>query len=398
MKNKLTFGILMTMALSLMLAGCSKNAPAQLEDKQVDVQETVIDSAEAYASDGDNSGTEAVATATTVEKGSDTDVAKADASNTDVTDTDASNADVADASDTARTDDANKSDNDELSAYADFLSNYMSHPVVSTLMEDAFGGEEDDNPADAESVYSTLIYVNDDDTIELALTNGACPWNPVHLFTYEDGEVRQVGEYSMYGMMYYAPKSGHILPMYYPPAGEAEINLFDSDETITLDMDKEFGNYLPVADYNSTCLAKVNDFEQELVQLKKTAPIGVTPLGAPIIDDSYLTEGEVTFEGKHAEQIPGIWYLQTDDDIEITWIEFDTNGTFTTHNIYNETNVGYIKYEEESPLLEDGGIYYLYNSDGTRYDSFEIGPVEDYGYIMNFFGRVYFKHPETWKD
>ncbi|WP_029318817.1 hypothetical protein [Butyrivibrio sp. AE3004] len=280
----------------------------------------------------------------------------------------------------------------EISAYADFLSDYMKHPVISAKIADEW--DEDDKPENSQDVFFTLIYVDDDDIPELALSNGSCPWNPVHLFTYADGSVKEMGEYSMYGKMYYSPKKGYILPMYYFPPGNAEINIYGSEKTIYYDIDRIVNSFLPVADYNCSSLSSVRDITGELERMKKVAPTGITPLGAPIVDDSYLTEGEVLFKGKHADQIPGIWYLSTDDDYDITWIEFDNNGTFTAHgNVEGDVISGYISYEQESPLLEDGGIYYLFYPDGTRYDGFEIGPVEDYGYMMNFFGRVYYKHP-----
>ncbi|MCR5403715.1 MAG: hypothetical protein K6E91_07865 [Butyrivibrio sp.] len=279
----------------------------------------------------------------------------------------------------------------EIAAYAKFLSGYMEHPAMSTSLSEEFG--EEDKPDEAGDVLFSLIYLDDDDIPELVLANGTAPWNPVHVFACKDGEVKETGEYSMYGKMYYTPKKGYILPMYYIPVADAEIMIYGSDKTIPFDLDRDSKSFISPADYNSRSLADVKDMEDELARMKESAPLGISAMGAAIIDDSYLTEGVVSFDGKHAGQIPGIWYLQTEDAVAPTWIEFDTNGTFTTH--YNEmagAATGYIRYEQESPILEDGGIYYLYYSDGTRYDAFEIGPDSEHGYMMNFFGRVYYRN------
>lgn len=284
-------------------------------------------------------------------------------------------------------------ENAEIAAYAYFLSDYMEHPAMSEELSEDFG--EEDKPESEEDVIFSLIYIDDDDIPELTVANGTAPWNAVHVFTYKDGEVVEAGEYSMYGRAYYTPKKGQILPMYYIPVADAEIMVYGSDETIPFDLDRDEKNFISTDEYNGMSLADVKDMEDELIRMKKTAPLGITPLGALIIDDSYLKESELLIEGKQADKIPGIWYLVTEDVDAPTWIEFDTNGTFTTH--YNEAGgeiSGYIEYEQESSLLEDGGIYYLYKFDGTRYDSFEIGPDDDNVCMMNFFGRVYYKFQE----
>jgi hypothetical protein len=131
----------------------------------------------------------------------------------------------------------------------------------------------------------------------------------------------------------------------------------------------------------------------------KTDSKATTPLGAPIIDDSYLKKGNLTIEGKHAKEIPGIWYLETEDAVGIvpTWIEYDTEGNFTAHNSDGTTDaVGKIVYREESPIMTDGLIYDLFKSDGTNYMSFEMGPGWDHGYVMDYAGMLYYKDPANW--
>ncbi|SEL21559.1 hypothetical protein SAMN04487770_10777 [Butyrivibrio sp. ob235] len=284
---------------------------------------------------------------------------------------------------------------DSIKAYADFLENYMQHPVISTMYEEGFG--EEDRPVDASDVVFELIYVNDDDIPDLVLANGDCPWNPVHLFTVEEGEVKQVGEYSMYGLMYYSPKTGEILPNYYIPAGNAEINIFGSDKTKPYDLDKDATRFLKSPDIQGMRLNEVKDFESTLAHMKSAAPTGLTPVGAPIIDDSYLKEGEVTFEGKHAAAIPGIWYLYYDDGIAPTWMEFDTVGTFTAHDADGFVEAtGYVEFRDKDPILEDGEIYRLFYSDGTFYKDFEFAPVDDFGYMMDYAGQLYYKDPDNW--
>jgi hypothetical protein len=289
---------------------------------------------------------------------------------------------------------ANRQD-EEIKAYAEFLSDYMDHPAVSTLYKDDFG--ETDEPVDKSCVYFELIYLDDDDTCELALANGDCPWHPIHVFSYSDGKVEQGGEYSMYGQMYYSPKKSYVLPMYYLPAMETDIDIYGTDKTITFKPGVDENAFLRLFDNNVALLSEVKDLEAELTRMKEVAPIGITPIGAPITDDSYLKEGKSKIEGEYGEELPGIWYRFTEESDLPTWIEVDTNGTFTAHAFdgYVEAT-GYINYYGDSPILKNGYIYNFKNSDGTEYMDFEMAPVKDYGYMLDYCGIIYYKNPEKW--
>lgn len=158
----------------------------------------------------------------------------------------------------------------EITAYAKFLSTYMEHPAMSKTLSEEFG--EEDKPESLVGVSFTLIYVDDDDIPELAVANGDAPWNPVHVFSYKDGEVKETGEYSMYGKMYYSPKKGYILPMYYIPAENAEIEIYGSEKTIPFNLDRDSKNFISPSDYNSMFLSDAKDMEDELTRMKEAAP------------------------------------------------------------------------------------------------------------------------------
>lgn len=300
-----------------------------------------------------------------------------------------------------------------LEAYADFLTDYPGQP---DLLESE--GEESEGDLD---IRFTLLYLDDDRIPELALANGDYPSNPVKLYYYNGKEVLKTGDYSMYGQMYYTPKKGFLLPMYYLPLGNGEILLYERGEAKPLtswSSDADGGYYvddalveeeefeevvnrwtgqafLPAFSENRTYYINKTDIDirDVLSQLAKTAPFDITPLGAPVTDDSYLKEGDLMIKGKGAELIPGIWYLKEDTLPGPTWIEFDTLGTFTAHDEYDEMLIsGYLKYREKDPILEDGSIYDLYYSDGTIYSSFEFAPETESGPFMTFSGAVYYKY------
>ena len=291
---------------------------------------------------------------------------------------------------------ANRQD-EEIKAYADFLADYMDHPAVSTLYKDDF--EETDEPVDKSSVCFELIYLDDDDVCELAVANGDCPWNPVHVFSFLDGKVEHCGEYSMYGLMYYSPKKSYVLPMYYFPAMETDIEIYGTNKTITFKPGEDEKYFLKLFDSKAVLLSDVRDMEAELIRMKETAPIGITPLGAPISDDSYLKEGESKIEGDYGNELPGIWYRYTEDSDFPTWIEVDTNGTFTAYDFDGLiAATGYVHYYGDSPILRNGYIYNFKSSDGSEYMDFEMAPVKGYGYMLDYCGTIYYKNPEKWDE
>lgn len=117
---------------------------------------------------------------------------------------------------------------DAVRAYADFLSDYMEHPLT---VEEGIGMEdgENDRPSSAEDVLFAPVYLDGDDIPELAIANGTAPWNPVHLVSYDPAgqTVSECGAFSMYGKMYYKERTGIILPVYYIPAMFDELYRFD---------------------------------------------------------------------------------------------------------------------------------------------------------------------------
>ena len=301
-----------------------------------------------------------------------------------------------------------------LEAYADFLLDYPGHP---DLLESE-GEESEEGDLD---IRFTLLYLDDDGIPELVLANGDYPSNPVKLYHYSGNEVLKTGDYSMYGQMYYTPKKGFLLPMYYLPVGNGEVLLYkegkaepliswssDPDGKYYIDdalvEEEEFKEVadqwtgqmlLPAFSENRTYYVNETDIDIRggLSQLAQTAPFDMTPLGAPVIDDSYLKEGELMIKGKGAELIPGIWYLREDTLPGPTWIEFDTVGTFTAHDEHDGMPIsGYLKYRGKDPILVDGSIYYLYDFDGTEYSSFEFAPETESGPFMTFSGALYYKY------
>lgn len=279
---------------------------------------------------------------------------------------------------------------DAIRCYADFLKNYMDKPVVYQPEIDEWG--ETDTPESAENVAFTLIYLDDDTLPELAVANGSAPWNPVHLFGLSGQDVKELGAYSMYGQSYYRPKSGYVLPVYYLPAYDDELVKAGSGETTVFHAEEDSMTMLPVFGPEKTFLADTENLVETLTRMSEDAPVGITALGAPIVDDAYLTQDALMIVGMHSEEIPGIWYLQENTLPGALWIEFDTVGTFTAHEDreYVEAT-GYIIYREPSPLLPDGGIYDMFMSDGTLYRSFEIAPDGEGCFEMNFSGAIYRK-------
>ena len=102
-------------------------------------------------------------------------------------------------------------------AYASYLEAYEPGPQEE--------GEEPD------PVF-TLIWLDEDEIPELAVADGEEPWDPVRLVRFDEvsGEAEEVGEYSMYGQMYYIERTGYFLPMYYvAPMGGDVLLLRDGE-------------------------------------------------------------------------------------------------------------------------------------------------------------------------
>lgn len=106
-------------------------------------------------------------------------------------------------------------------AYANLLEQYVPGP------RDA----EADPDAEPNPVF-TLLYLDDDGIPELAVADGEEPWDPVRLFRFDErtGNAEAVGEYSMYGQMYYIPRTGYFLPMYFVAPGSGDVLLFRDGE------------------------------------------------------------------------------------------------------------------------------------------------------------------------
>lgn len=106
-------------------------------------------------------------------------------------------------------------------AYASLLEQYVPGP------RDA----EADPDIPPDPVF-TLLYLDDDGIPELAVADGEEPWDPVRLFRFDErtGKAEAVGEYSMYGQMYYIPRTGYFLPMYFVAPGSGDVLLFRDGE------------------------------------------------------------------------------------------------------------------------------------------------------------------------
>ena len=103
----------------------------------------------------------------------------------------------------------------------------MENPVIS---EDSELGE--DTAEDISDVAVNLIYLDDDEIPELVIANGDRPENPVHLLSYDPDlkEIVLIDGFSMYGKMYYEPKTGNFIPNYYMPLGDGIVYRYEDGE------------------------------------------------------------------------------------------------------------------------------------------------------------------------
>ncbi len=298
-----------------------------------------------------------------------------------------------------------------IKGYADFLSKKQNKNGDS---ESSTHKEEQ-----AEDIRFTLIYLDNDDIPELAVTESGPTMDPVTLYYYKNGKVQRIGSYSMYGQMYYSPKTGIFMPMYFFSPANGELLKYQegrtvpylsweadddggfflnknpvSKETFMKETEKWMGSALLPVFEDENSVQKDQDLEKTLFSMAESAPIGITKSGIPAIDDSYLSNGKLLIKGLHAGKIPGIWYLESDEPSVVAYYEFDTNGTFTAHD--SEGGVitnGTLEYRGRDPILIYGGIYDLYLFDGTEYNTFGIAPeTKGNGYYMTFSGTVYRKY------
>ncbi len=106
--------------------------------------------------------------------------------------------------------------------------------AYASLLEQYVPGPRDDeaDPDIPPDPVFTLLYLDVDGIPELAVADGEEPWDPVRLFRFNDrtGKAEAVGEYSMYGQMYYIPRTGYFLPMYFVAPGSGDVLLFRDGE------------------------------------------------------------------------------------------------------------------------------------------------------------------------
>lgn len=87
-----------------------------------------------------------------------------------------------------------------LAAYGDFLESYA---------------EQWENTDKEGTPGFALIYLDNDDTPELVITDGEVKaLCGVNIYTYEQGEIVYIGEYGYYGCMYYQEKAGIVFEDY----------------------------------------------------------------------------------------------------------------------------------------------------------------------------------------
>ncbi len=298
-----------------------------------------------------------------------------------------------------------------LNKYGAFLTDYLNNGKSGNKSSKKLRGSD--------GFRFTLVYIDADDIPELALADGEGVSDPVKLYYFDNGKVLSAGEYSMYGSMYYVPKKGYIVPMYFPPLANGEVLKYEKGKSRAyeswecIDEGKYFINDAPVSEEAFTAVVEqwssktllsvfgknegsakdLKNIDAALSRMASFAPVGISKAGVPIIDDSYLLNGKLSIKGKHAKELPGIWYLEDDEFNAPAWYEFDMNGTFTAHDTEGGVEAcGYMEYRGKDPIFIDGSIYDMYLFDGTEYRSFEFAPkLEEEGYLMTFSGAIYYK-------
>ncbi len=102
---------------------------------------------------------------------------------------------------------------------------------------EAFAAYLEENWSKPETVF-TLLYLDGDETPEMAVTDGEEPESTVHLIRYDEntGTAEEVGAYSMYGQMFYIDRTGFFLPMYFVAPGGGTVLQYQNGEVSEYEM------------------------------------------------------------------------------------------------------------------------------------------------------------------
>ena len=286
---------------------------------------------------------------------------------------------------------------DAARAYAEFLSDYMEHPLAAEessvdmgsgdMDSGETGDSETDVPSSAEDVLFAPIYLDGDDIPELAVANGTAPWNPVHLLSYDPAgqTVSKCGEFSMYGKMYYIERTGIILPVYYIPAMFEELYLFDRGSVESYTLPGEPGDPLILPDGSGDEPAFTPVFSEFRPMLLSEYPGGgelrealERAAGISYISDtlSGLWQAEGPAPAEQAESSEEICqYLEITDDARFAI--FDENGYVMYMGAVFETEErdphGMRSYEFRTM---DGGLFEMpdwYTADDPLNDRVSFG-------------------------